>query len=226
VSRRALAVVDYGAGNLRSVQNALAHLGADHFVTSDPSDLDSADSLIFPGVGEAASAMSVLRRTGLEAAIRRFVASGRKTLGICIGCQVVFDRSEEGNTECLGILRGTVRRFPREPGLKVPHMGWNQVRFLVQHPVFEGSTQGSSFYFVHSYYPAPADRRHVAAECEYGITFSAAVAAGSFIAFQFHLEKSGTAGLGLLSAFLRWDGRWAGAPPAEGRDGQGERGRA
>jgi imidazole glycerol-phosphate synthase subunit HisH len=226
MSGRVLAVVDYGAGNLKSVQNALVHLGADHVVTSDPAQLDRADSMIFPGVGEAGSAMSVLRRTGLDAAIRRFVASGRKALGICIGCQVVFERSEEGDTECLGILAGTVRRFPRAPGLKVPHMGWNQVRFVVPHPVFEGTAQDSSFYFVHSYYPAPAEPGLVAAECEYGITFPAAVAAGSLVAFQFHLEKSGPAGLALLSRFLDWDGRWGGAPPAGGRAGEGRRGRA
>jgi glutamine amidotransferase len=215
VSGLTLAVVDYGAGNLRSVQNALIHLGAAHIVTSNPADIARADGLIFPGVGEAHSAMSVLRRTGLDKAISSFVASGRRTLGICIGCQVIFERSEERDTECLGILPGTVRRLPRAPGLKIPHMGWNQVRFLVPHPVFAGVPQDSSFYFVHSYYPAPAVRAHVAAECEYGIVFPAAVAAGSFIAFQFHLEKSGTAGLALLSNFVRWDGRW------EGRGGGG-----
>jgi len=203
-----LAVVDYGAGNLQSVCNALAHLGAAHVVTGQPDEIDRADGLIFPGVGEAGAAMSVLRRTGLDRAIARFIASGRKTLGICIGCQVVFERSEEADTECLGILPGVVRRFPRGAGLKVPHMGWNQVRFLVPHPVFAGLPQDSSFYFVHSYYPAPASRAHVAAECEYGIVFPAAIAAGSLLAFQFHVEKSGPAGLALLESFLRWDGAW------------------
>lgn len=224
MSSTALAVVDYGAGNLQSVRNALTHLGAEHFVTSDPAELDRAGSLVFPGVGEAASAMSVLRRTGLDRAIRAFVASGRKTLGICIGCQVVFERSEEGDTECLGILPGTVRAFPRGAGLKVPHMGWNQVRFTVEHPVFRGLGQGSSFYFVHSYYPAPSDPGHVAALCDYGIAFPAAIAAGSYIAFQFHLEKSGPAGLALLSAFLRWDGRWEGRAAGRAHDGNAPEG--
>lgn len=201
-----LAVVDYGAGNLRSVENALRHLGARHFVTSRPAELDGADGLVFPGVGEAASSMSVLRKTGLDDGIRRFIASGRKALGICIGCQVVFERSEEGDTECLGILPGHVRRFRPGSGLKVPHMGWNQVSFLFPHPVFAGIPQGSSFYFVHSYYPSPALREHVAAECEYGITFPAAVSARNFIAFQFHLEKSGPVGLALLRNFIDWDG--------------------
>lgn len=207
-----LAVVDYGAGNLRSVQNALARLGAAHLVTASPAEIDRADGLVFPGVGEAGAAMSVLRRTGLDAAISRFVASGRKTLGICIGCQVIFERSEEADTTCLGILPGAVRRFPRRAGpgdrLKIPHMGWNQVRFLTPHPVFAGVAQDSSFYFVHSYYPAPALAGHVAAECEYGIVFPAAIAAGNLLAFQFHVEKSGPAGLALLRNFIRWDGRW------------------
>lgn len=201
-----LAVVDYGAGNIRSVENALRHLGARHIVTSRPADLDGADGLVFPGVGEAASSMAVLKKTGLDDAIRGFIASGRKTLGICIGCQVVFERSEEADTECLGILPGCVRRFPAGSGLKVPHMGWNQVRFLRPHPVFAGIPQDSSFYFVHSYYPSPALREHVAAECEYGVVFPAAISARNFIAFQFHLEKSGPVGLALLRNFIEWDG--------------------
>jgi glutamine amidotransferase len=203
-----LAVVDYGAGNLQSVANALERLGASYVVTPDPAVVDAAHAVIFPGVGEAAAAMSVLRRTGLGAALARAVAAGKKTLGICIGCQVIFERSEEGNTDCLGILPGVVRRFPpARGGLKVPHMGWNPVRQLARHPVFAGIPQGTPFYFVHSYYPAPARGEQVVADCEHGITFPAAVASGSLLAFQFHVEKSGPAGLALLENFLRWDGR-------------------
>jgi len=204
-----LAVVDYGAGNLQSVANALDRLGASYVVTADPAVVDGSQAVIFPGVGEAAAAMAVLRRTGLDAAVSRAVASGKKTLGICIGCQVVFERSEEGDTTCLGILPGLVRRFPpARGGLKVPHMGWNPVRRLARHPVFDVVPPGTSFYFVHSYYPAPARGEQVVADCEHGIVFPAAVAAGSLIAFQFHVEKSGPAGLALLESFLRWDGRW------------------
>jgi glutamine amidotransferase len=199
-------VLDYGAGNLRSVENALSHLGARYHVTSRPADLDDAEGLIFPGVGEAAASMTVLKRTGLDAALRDFLSSGRKILGICIGCQVIFDRSEERDTECLGLLEGTVKRFPRGSGLKVPHMGWNTVHFTREHPVFAGIPQDSSFYFVHSYYPAPADNALVAARTDYGVSFASCIARKNLVAFQFHLEKSGPLGLKLLSNFLSWNG--------------------
>jgi imidazole glycerol-phosphate synthase subunit HisH len=199
-------VLDYGAGNLTSVENALSHLGARFHVTSRPADLDGAEGLIFPGVGEAAASMAVLKRTGLDAALRDFLSSCRKILGICIGCQVIFNRSEERDTECLGLLEGTVKRFPRGSGLKVPHMGWNNVHFTREHPVFAGIPQDSSFYFVHSYYPSPADDTLVAARTDYGLPFASCIARKNLVAFQFHLEKSGPLGLRLLSNFLSWDG--------------------
>ncbi len=203
-------VIDYGAGNLRSVENALRHLGARYRVTSLPQEVDSADSLIFPGVGEAASSMAELRRTGLDSAIVRFARSGRKVLGICIGCQVIFETSEERDTTCLGIFSGRVARFaPGSGGLKVPHMGWNEVHFTRQHPVFAGVEQDSPFYFVHSYYPVPADPDLVAGETSYGTTFASCIARSNLVAFQFHLEKSGPAGLRILANFLAWDGRAA-----------------
>ena len=199
-------VLDYGAGNLKSVENALLHLGSRFCVTSRPSDLEDAEGLIFPGVGEAAASMAVLRRTGLDTALRDFLSSGRKILGICIGCQVIFERSEERDTECLGLLEGTVKRFPPGSGLKVPHMGWNTVHFTRDHPVFAGIPQDSSFYFVHSYYPAPVDNALVAATTDYGLSFASCIARKNLVAFQFHLEKSGPLGLKLLSNFLSWDG--------------------
>ncbi len=199
-------VIDYGAGNLRSVENALRHLGASFQVTSRPADLDGADALIFPGVGEAAASMAELKRTGLDDGIRRFVASGRKVLGICIGCQVIFDRSEERDTTCLGIYPGRVARFPQGSGLKVPHMGWNTVRFTRAHPVFDGIAQDTPFYFVHSYFPLPGDTSLVAGETDYGVTFASCIARDNLVAFQFHLEKSGPAGLRLLGNFLGWNG--------------------
>jgi glutamine amidotransferase len=202
-------VVDYGAGNLKSVENALRHLGASYLVTSLPADLESAEALVFPGVGEAAASMAELKRTGLDEAIRRFVASGRKVLGICIGCQVIFEKSEERATECLGIFGGRVARFRGGTGLKVPHMGWNAVHFTRSHPVFEGIPQDSQFYFVHSYYPDPADRTLVAGETDYGLAFPSCIAKDNLVAFQFHLEKSGPVGLRLLGNFLSWDGRGA-----------------
>jgi imidazole glycerol-phosphate synthase subunit HisH len=198
-------VIDYGAGNLKSVENALSHLGARFLTTRLPADLDKADSVIFPGVGEAAASMAELRRTGLDEALRSYVASGRKILGICIGCQVIFDHSEERDTACLGIYGGRVRRFAGSLSLKVPHMGWNAVHFTRGHPVFAGIPQDSSFYFVHSYYPQPTNPEMIAAVTEYGALFPSCVAQGNLVAFQFHLEKSGPLGLKLLSNFLSWN---------------------
>ncbi len=208
MSRDPVIVLDYGAGNLKSVENALTHLGAPCRVTSDPADVESASCVIFPGDGEAAASMAELTRSGLGAALRSYVASGRKLLGICIGAQVIFDRSEERDTECLHILPGTVKLIPSAPGIKVPHMGWNPVHFTVRHPVFEGVPQDSSLYFVHSYYPSPSDPRLVAGTTEHGIRFTACVARANLIAFQCHIEKSGPVGLRLLGNFLAWDGRW------------------
>ena len=209
MSRAPVVVIDYEAGNLKSVENALAWLGAPFLVTRDPAVVRDAESLIFPGVGEAAASMAVLNRTGLGAALREYVASGRKLLGICIGCQVIFDRSEERDTTCLGVVKGVVRRFAAGTGLKVPHMGWNAVHFTRAHPVFQGIPQDSRFYFVHSYYPEPADPRVAAAETEYGIRFASCIARGNLVAFQCHVEKSGKFGLKLLDNFLAWDGKWA-----------------
>jgi glutamine amidotransferase len=207
---KSIVVLDYGAGNLSSVQNVLRHFGADFTVTSSPEDVRRASALIFPGDGEAAASMGELRRTGLDEALRAFHADGRKMLGICIGCQVIFSHSEERDTTCLGLLPGEVRRFARSSGLKVPHMGWNAVRFSVPHPVFQGLPPGSSFYFIHSYFPVPADQAHVAGTTEYGETFVSAVAHANVVAVQFHPEKSGPVGLRLISNFLAWDGCWNG----------------
>ena len=202
-------VIDYEAGNLKSVENALRYLGASYRVTNRPEDVHGARSVIFPGVGEAASSMAVLNRTGLGEALRDYVASGRKLLGICIGCQVIFDSSEERDTRCLGIVPGAVRRFPPGTGLKVPHMGWNAVRVTRPHPVFDGIPPETRFYFVHSYYPVPADPAVIAAETDYGVLFPSCIARDNLVAFQCHVEKSGHYGLKLLENFLAWDGRLA-----------------
>jgi glutamine amidotransferase len=202
--RRKIGVIDYGAGNLRSIETALRHLGADFFISSNPEDFKEASRLVFPGVGEAAAAMSVLEETGLGQAIREFFGTGKPILGICLGCQIVFTHSEERNTPCLGLIRGRVVRFPRRRGFKVPHMGWNQVEQRGRHPVFEGIPECSSFYFVHSYYPVPEDVGHSIGETEYGLTFTSAVCKENLLAVQFHPEKSGEKGLRLLSNFLKW----------------------
>jgi glutamine amidotransferase len=208
-------VLDYGAGNLKSVENALRYLGARFTVTGNPGDLRDAEAVIFPGVGEAAASMAVLNRTGLGEAMRSFLVSGRKVLGICIGCQVIFDSSEERSTTCLGLVPGVVRRFAPGAGLKVPHMGWNAMHFTREHPVFAGIPQDTSFYFVHSYYPDPVERELIAATTDYGIAFPSCIAQGNLVAFQCHVEKSGPFGLKLLSNFLAWDGTWTAAPARE-----------
>ncbi len=198
-----VAVIDYGAGNLKSVENALRHLGAEYFVTAKPEELKQARALSFPGDGEAASAMGQLKKSGMDWAIRDFYRSGRPMLGICIGCQVILEKSEERDTVCLGLIPGSVRRIPHSPGLKIPHMGWNQVVFTSDHPVVRG-VPTSSFFFVHSYYPSPTREEDVAGRTEYGIDFPSAVARGNLVAFQFHPEKSAEPGLRLVAGFLSW----------------------
>ena len=204
------AIIDYHAGNLTSVRLALEAVGAEGIVTSDPADIASADRVIFPGVGAAEAAMESLRALGLDAAIRAAVAAGTPFLGICLGTQILFDYSEEdGGTDTLGILPGTVRRFhPVSARDKVPHMGWNQVALLHPHPVFAGVPDGSDFYFVHSFYPDPARAEDSLGRTDFaGITFTSAVARDNVVATQFHIEKSGKTGLRVLANFLAWDGK-------------------
>ncbi|MBN1696285.1 MAG: imidazole glycerol phosphate synthase subunit HisH [Spirochaetales bacterium] len=197
-------IVDYRAGNLRSVETAFRYIGSDFFISGQPEDFRSASHLVFPGVGDAGAAMRVLKETGLGQAIREFYTSGKPVLGICLGCQIVLSRSEEGNVECLDLIRGTVVRFPERPGFKVPHMGWNQVKDASGHPLFDGIPERSSFYFVHSYYPVPESTADCIGETEYGVTFASAICRDNCAAVQFHPEKSGERGLRLLGNFLKW----------------------
>lgn len=204
-----VAIVDYAAGNRTSVRNALRFLGADYTVASEPAALLQADRVIFPGVGEARAAMDDLARRGMDDALRQVSAAGRPVLGICIGAQVLLQYSAERDTTCLGLVRGRTAAFPQPrpgDGLKVPHMGWNQVRQDRGHPLFEGIPDGSSFYFVHSFFPEPADGSIVLGTTDYGVRFASAYAAGNLAAVQFHAEKSGRRGLRLLANFLAWDG--------------------
>jgi glutamine amidotransferase len=180
-------IVDYKAGNITSVKRGLTHLGVDSVITPDPDVLRRAEKIIFPGVGMAASAMEVLRARGLDAALREAYAQGTPILGICLGSQIVLDRSEEGDTACLGLLPGISKRFVfSDPSLKIPHMGWNRLRKKREHPVLRGSSTDEEFYFVHSYYPQPADPESVIAECEYGSPFPAVIGRANLIAAQFH----------------------------------------
>jgi len=195
-------IVDYGAGNLRSVARAVAHVGHEPSVTSDPRDLAGADALIVPGVGAAADTMRNLRAGGMVEPVGEYIASGRPFFGVCMGQQALLSVSEEGGEhECLGIIPGRVKKLPG--GQKVPHMGWNNVRQTRPHRIFEGIPDGSYFYFVHSYYPEPADPAVVIGETDYGVTFASVLARDNIVATQFHPEKSGEMGLRMYANFLR-----------------------
>lgn len=196
-----LVVIDYGAGNLRSVGNALRRVGCEPLVSEHPADLGHADAVILPGVGAAGDAMRSLARLGLIEPIRRYVASGRPFLGVCLGMQVMLTVSEEGGEQpCLDLVPGRVRLLP--PGLKVPHMGWNQVRFSRSHPLLRDIPDGSNFYFVHSYYCEPQSADAVLATTDYGITFCSVLAQDNLYATQFHPEKSGDLGIQIYRNFL------------------------
>lgn len=199
-----VAILDYRAGNLTSVQRALHHLGCHAEVTNDPAAVCAADRIIFPGVGAAASCMANLRELGLDQALRTVIAAGKPVLGICIGMQLLFDHSEEdGGTPCLGILPGTVRRFrPVDPAIKVPHMGWNALHWQTVDPLAAGMTGDSHFYYVHSYYCDPAAGVTVTATCDHGQVFCAGIRRDNLAAVQCHPEKSGPVGLQLLRNFL------------------------
>ena len=195
-----LVVIDYESGNLRSVSRALESQGVAPLVTGDASEFDDADAMILPGVGSGPAAMDALNQRDLVDPIREFIASGRPFLGVCLGLQLLMDRTEEGDEPCLGVVPGNAKHLP--PGLKVPHMGWNSVRFNNDHPVLEGISQDSYFYFVHSYYAAPEDPAGVSGTTEYGIPFCSIYAKDNLIATQFHPEKSGPAGLRFYNNFI------------------------
>jgi glutamine amidotransferase len=196
--------VDYGMGNLRSVAKALEHVApqAQVAVTADPKEILSAERVVVPGQGAMPDCMRQLAASGAREAVIEATRS-RPFLGLCIGVQMLFERGEEGDTAGLGVLPGEVPRL-RAPGLKIPHMGWNQVYRSRPHPLWDRIEDGSRFYFVHSYYPKPRDKDLTAATCVYGEPFTCAVARDNIFAVQFHPEKSQSAGLQLLSNFVRW----------------------
>ena len=202
-----IAVVDYGMGNIRSVSKALERVApqARVLVTADPQAILAADRVVVPGQGAMPDCMRQLSASGARDAVIEATRS-KPFLGICIGMQMLFEHGEEGGTPGLALLAGGVPRFPaaRMAGLKVPHMGWNQVRQTRPHALWAGIETGERFYFVHSYYPDPSDPGVVAATSEYGLTFTAAVARDNIFAVQFHPEKSQAAGLRLLSNFINW----------------------
>jgi glutamine amidotransferase len=204
-----VALVDHGSGNLRSVAKALERSGLRVEVSGDPAALRRADAVVLPGVGAFADAMASLRAKGLDDAVRAHLAAGRPYLGLCLGLQVLFEDSDEhGHTPGLGVLRGRVARFPRESAdgrpLRVPHIGWNAVRFRGGHPLCAALPASDFYYFVHAYRALPLDPDVVVGTADYGGPFAAAVARDNLFAVQFHPEKSQASGRRLLDAFARW----------------------
>jgi imidazole glycerol-phosphate synthase subunit HisH len=197
-----IAIIDYGMGNLRSVQKGFEKVGHEAVITSDPATIDAAERVVLPGVGAFGDAMHELRERGLVDVTRRAAHSGRPFLGICLGLQLLFDVSYEGGRyEGLGILAGEVVRFAPREGFKVPHMGWNELSVRQSAPLFSGLSDAPYMYFVHSYYVVPNDRRVIAAEANYPQPFAAAVARDNLFATQFHPEKSQSDGLRILRNF-------------------------
>jgi len=208
-----IAIIDYEAGNLTSVQRALTFLGQKSQITGDHTAVLHADRIIFPGVGAAGKAMFNLKSRKLDQALLKAYQDGKPILGICLGTQIIMEWSEENNTPCMGLIKGKVRRFPENVSdmdgrkLKVPHMGWNGIALKREHPLFREIDPSSEFYFVHSYYPAPTDPHAVLGETHYGRRFASVLASKNLVAVQFHLEKSGRPGLKILSNFCRWEGQ-------------------
>jgi len=197
-----IAIVDYKAGNLRSVERALKYLNLDCCITSDHDQIMAADRVIFPGVGAAGKAMETILAKNLHITLSEFIASGKPFMGICLGTQIIMDHSAEDNTACLGFVPGDVLKF-KDIDLKIPHMGWNNIDIKVEHPVLANLSPEYQFYFVHSYYPAAAE--YTLAECSYGIRFTAVLGKDNVVATQFHPEKSGQPGLQILENFSRWE---------------------
>ena len=196
-----IAIVDYGAGNLRSVAKAVEKLGYSPEVTGDPQKVRNAKAVILPGVGASDSAMTALEERGLVEPLRAVIRDGVPFFGVCLGLQLLLESSEEGSMPCLSVVPGRVKRFPNS--VKTPHMGWNEVNFEKTHPVLEGVESGSYFYFVHSYYADPEDQSLVLGTTDYASPFCSVIARDNLVATQFHPEKSGAVGLRLYENFLR-----------------------
>ncbi len=198
-----IAIIDYDAGNIKSVEKALQKLGADVIVTRDPDEIRKAGKVILPGVGSFGDAMQNLHSFGLVPVIREVVEKGTPFLGICLGLQLLFDRSEESpGVEGLGLLKGEILRIPDGPGLKIPHMGWNSLDLHGEGKLFRNVPRNAYMYFVHSYYLKASDRDIVKATAEYGVTIDASVEKDNIFACQFHPEKSSDMGMEILKSFM------------------------
>ena len=197
-----IAVIDYGAGNLRSVVNAIRELGFEPIVTDNPDDLKNARAVILPGVGAAADTMKGLEETKMADAIRKLVEEGKPLFAVCVGLQVMLSATEEGGwRECLGLVDGVVKKLP--DGLKIPHIGWNQVTQKEKHWIFKGIQDAADFYFIHSYYAKPDNESVVIGTTDYGVSLCSVLARDNLVATQFHPEKSGLNGLKMYDNFLK-----------------------
>jgi glutamine amidotransferase len=206
-----IAIINYNAGNITSVARALQNIGHDFVITDEAKKLEVASHVIFPGVGAAGEAMAYLREKNLDAWLKNYIKTGKPLLGICLGTQIILDYSEENETDCIGLVAGSTKRFPDKltsggQALKVPHMGWNSVTIRRSHPVFTDVSPDAEFYFVHSYYPAPSDESAVLGVTDYGMKFCSVLAKENLVAMQFHPEKSGRPGLQILRNFCAWRG--------------------
>lgn len=196
-------IINYGAGNLRSVQKACEFIGTDAKISSDAADILSADRVILPGVGAFGDCMAALNASGLADPIRTIIDKGVPFLGICLGLQLLFEQSEESpNAQGLGIFKGKCVRIPSKEGYKIPHIGWNSIGFSKESPLFDGIDDGAYVYFVHSYYMQPEDKSIITAVCDYSARMPVALQKGSAFAVQFHPEKSGDTGLKILKNFI------------------------
>jgi len=208
--KKMISIIDYKAGNLTSVKRAVSYLGYDSIITSDSEKISNSERIIFPGVGQAGSAMESLRQMNIDKAIKNAFNKGTPVLGICLGTQIIMDYSEEKDSKCIGIVPGFVKAFDKNMKddfnnkLKIPHMGWNKVKYLYDHPVFENINEDFEFYFVHSYYPFPENNKYTLGITNYGIDFVSVIAYNNLIATQFHPEKSGEPGLAILNNFCKW----------------------
>ena len=202
VERPIITVIDYQAGNIRSVEKALEKSGASVKVSGKASDLEKSDAVVFPGQGSCDSSMVNLRNQGLDEILVEWINSGKPFMGVCLGLQLLLEESDEGDERGLGVLEGRVEKLPE--GQKIPHMGWNSVRFTTDHPVFKGVSQNSYFYFVHSYIAVPKASSIIAGHTEYGRDFCSAVAFDNVVAVQFHPEKSGENGLNIYKNFVSY----------------------
>lgn len=200
-----IAIIDYGMGNLRSVQKAFERLGAEAVITSDPNVVANAPKVVLPGVGAIADAVAELKRTGLDKTIYAAVETNKPFLGICLGFQALFEESEEnGGTKCLGVFKGKVLRFPENPEFVVPHMGWNDLNFKKDAPIYQGLKPSDYVYFVHSYYVDADDPEIVATTTSYdNVEFCSSIAKGNVFGTQFHPEKSQNVGLKILENFAK-----------------------